>query len=316
MSPKIIVGMMGSSVSNGSTSLSTPSQLTSFLSIVKSHNVHELDTARVYANGKSESLLGQSNAQSDFLISTKAPGFTPHSLTHDAILSNSRKSHEALNQDKLDIYYIHGPDKATPLAEQCRAFGKLYADGRFARFGVSNLSAAAVQEIHDICQREDYPLPSVYQGAYNPLHRSAERELFPLLRKLGIAFYAWGPLAGGLLAKPIDELLKPKEGTRYHEMPVFGNMYLKESNIVALKKMNEVCEGAGMSMMEATMRWFMHHAPLMSGDGVILGASSKEQVEGTLCACEKGPLPEEVARGWDELWKHVVESGTALPASF
>lgn len=316
MSPKIIVGLMGSSVSSGSTLLSTPAQLTSFLTVLKSHNIHELDTARVYANGRSEELLAQTTANADFLISTKAPGFTPQSLSHANILLNSAKSHAALNQAKVDIYYIHGPDSATPLSEQCHAFGELYNAGRFARFGVCNLSAAAVQEIHNICVREGYPLPSVYQGAYNPLHRSAEHELIPLLRRLNIAFYAWGPLAGGLLAKPIDELLKPKQGTRYHEMPVFGNMYLKESNIVALKKMDETCGGAGMSMMEATMRWFMHHSPLESRDGVILGASSKEQIEGTLNACEKGPLPEEVIEGWEQLWKNVVESGTALPASF
>lgn len=305
--------MMGSSVSKGSNSMATPEQITDFLNVVKSHSVKELDTARVYNSGKSEELLGASNAQKDFLISTKAPGFAKHSLTYDNILENSRKSHEALRQDKVDIYYIHGPDKDTPLEEQCRAIGQLYKDGRFSRFGVSNLSAAQVQEIHDICMKEGYPPPTVYQGAYSPINRSAEDGLFPTLRKLNIAWYAWGPLAGGLLAKPIDELLKPKEGSRYHEMPVFGDMYLKESNVAALKKMNATCEQAGMSMMEATMRWFMHHAPLTAEDGLILGASSKEQVDATLTACEKGPLPESVVKGWEELWKNVVESGAAMP---
>jgi len=313
MAPKIIVGMMGSSVAKGSTSMATPEQVTDFLSVLKSHNVKELDTARVYNGGKSEELLGAVNAQEDFLISTKAPGFASRSLTYPAILENSRKSHEALKQDKVDIYYIHGPDKDTPLQEQCRAFDKVYREGRFTRFGVSNLSALQVQEIHDICKREGYPLPSVYQGAYSPINRNAETGLFPTLRKLKISWYAWGPLAGGLLAKPIDQLLKPKEGTRFHEMPVFGDMYLKESNIAALKKMNETCRQADMSMMEATMRWFMHHAPLTSEDGLILGASSKEQVDATLTACEKGPLPETVVQGWEELWRNVVESGTALP---
>lgn len=153
----------------------------------------------------------------------------------------------------------------------------------------------------------------MYQGAYNPVHRAAEKGLFPTLRRLKIAFYAWGPLAGGLLAKPIEQLLRPEEGTRYAEMPIFANMYLKESNIAALKRMNEVCVGAGMSMMEATMRWMMHHSGLMEQDGVVLGASSKEQIGETLSACEKGPLPESVVQGWEELWRDVVESGTALP---
>lgn len=57
----------------------------------------------------------------------------------------------------------------------------------------------------------------------------------------------------------------------------------------------------------------MHHAPLTAEDGLILGASSKEQVDATLTACEKGPLPESVVKGWEELWKNVVESGAAMP---
>jgi len=319
MPPKTIVGLMGSSVAKGSTSMSTPEQLSVFLSTLKSHHITELDTARVYNGGQSEELLGEvlspttPAAPTDFLISTKAPGFAPHSLSPANILSNSSKPHKSLKQDNVHIYYIHGPDKATPLAEQCRTFAQLYGENRFSHFGLSNLSAAEVQEIHEICTREGYVLPTVYQGAYSPIHRAAEKGLFPTLRSLNIAFYAWGPLAGGLLAKPIEQLLTPKAGSRYHEMPMFGDMYLKASNIAALKRMNERCEEAGMSMMEATMRWFMHHAPLTAEDGVVLGASSRDQVDATLTACEQGPLPDAVVEGWEELWREVVESGSALP---
>jgi aflatoxin B1 aldehyde reductase len=48
------------------------------------------------------------------------------------------------------------------------------------------------------CQQLGYVAPSVYQGKYNPLCRGAEAELLPALRALGIAFYAYSPLAGGL----------------------------------------------------------------------------------------------------------------------
>ena len=314
MTPKIVVGMMGSSVARGSSALSTPEQVVEFLNVVKAHGVKELDTARVYNAGKSEELLGAAHAQKDFVISTKAPGFSEHSLREANILRNSDLSHAALMQDKVDIYYIHGPDKSTPLAEQCRAFGQLYKQGRYSRFGVSNLSATQVQEIHDICVREGYPLPSVYQGAYNPLYRAPEEWLFPLLRKLNMVFYAFSPLAGGLLAKPIDDILKPEEGTRFREMPIFGDIYLKDANINALQKMNSICEREGVSMMEATMRWFMHHTPLTSEDALIIGASRKEQIDATLTACEKGPLPKAMVDGWNEVWETMVESGSAIGA--
>lgn len=313
MAPKLIVGMMGSSVAKGSSSMATPEQVAEFLVVVKKHGVNELDTALVYNSGKSEELLNSANARKDFKISTKAPGFSGGSLTEVNILSNSEKSHKNLGQDKVDIYYIHGPDTDTPLEEQCRAFGKLYKQGRFERFGISNLSVAQVRKIHEICTTEGYPPPTVYQGLYNPISRSNDEGLFPVLRELNISFYAWGPLGGGLLAKPIEDLLKPKPGTRFDEMRVFGDMYLNDDNIRALKKMNQTCTEHNMSMMEATMRWMVNHSPLTDNDGIILGASSKEQVEATLSACEKGPLPAGVVSGWEELWSSVQASGKALP---
>jgi aflatoxin B1 aldehyde reductase len=305
---KIIVGMMGSSVAKGSTSMATVEQVQTFLRTVSSHGVTELDTARVYNSGRSEELLGLSNARNTFSISTKAPAFSPGSLSEPAILSNASASLAALQQDKLDIYYLHGPDRSTPLDQQCRAIAQLHRANRFARFGVSNISAADVQTIHDICVREGVPPPTVYQGGYNPLNRRAEEGLFPTLRKLGIAFYAFSPLAGGALAKPVDEVLKPKEGTRFAEMPVFGTMYAGEEMVRVLRRQTELCEKHGFGIMEGTLRWFMHHSPLGEEDGFILGASSTEQIEASLKACEKPPLPEEVVAGWDQLWEAAREN--------
>lgn len=48
--------------------------------------------------------------------------------------------------------------------------------------------------------------PSVYQGMYNVITRGVEAELFPALRKLGMAFYAFNPLAGGFLTGKYQSL--------------------------------------------------------------------------------------------------------------
>ncbi|KAK5045900.1 hypothetical protein LTR84_008686 [Exophiala bonariae] len=300
---KIIVGMMGSSVAKGSSSLSTPIQVTSFLNTVSKHGfVHELDTARVYNGGRSEELLGETDAHKRFAISTKAPAFAAGSLAEQNIIANCRKSLAALKQDKVDIYYLHGPDRTVALEEQCRAIDGLYREGRFERFGVSNISDAEVQSIHDICVREGYVLPSVYQGGYNPIGRGAEKTLFQLLRKLGMAFYAFSPLAGGLLAKPLAEIRTPAKGSRFDEMKIFGDIYLTKEILGALEMVQSRCDVEGVPLMEATMRWFVHHSPLGKEDGVIIGASTEAQIDASLNACEKGPLSEEMQRKWAELW--------------
>jgi aflatoxin B1 aldehyde reductase len=299
---KISVGMMGSSVANGSASLSTPSQVSTFLAVAKKHGVKELDTARVYNSGRSEELLGETHAWLDFSIATKAPAFSPGSLSEKKILENCDKSLKALKMEKVDIYYLHGPDSKTPLGEQCRAIDTLAKQGKFEQWGVSNLTPGQVQEVYDICTKEGYELPNVYQGGYNPLSRpNTEGTLLPLLRKLGMQFYAYSPLAGGLLAKPISQIQNPEKGSRFDTMKVFGDMYLTDENVIALKRLQSACDAEQIPLAEATMRWFVHHSPLGKNDAVILGASSDAQLEKTLAACDKAPLPDKVLEAIEEL---------------
>lgn len=155
---------MGSSVAKGAVALSSEAGVKEFLSVAESHGIRELDTARVYAGGQSEKMLGSVDASKTFTIATKAPAFSPGSLASVNIIKNCDLSLDALRVRQIDMYYLHGPDKATPLAEQCLAIGQLYKEGKFQRFGVSNISDQEVQDIYNICKQEGYPLPEVYQG--------------------------------------------------------------------------------------------------------------------------------------------------------
>lgn len=205
---KICMGFMGGSVAN-SNIVSDLSTARSILDFLTSRRVEEIDTARVYGSGTSERVLGDLDACSRFRVSTKAPAFSPGSLQGDKIKENCRASLEALKVEKVDIYYLHGPDAATPFDQQCAAIDELYKAGKFDRFGVSNLTPKQVRQVHAICREKGWVLPSVYQGAYNPATRSIERTLFPVLRDLRMAFYAYSPLAGGFLAKPLDQMYVP-----------------------------------------------------------------------------------------------------------
>ncbi len=63
--------------------------------------------------------------------------------------------------------------------------------GQFRRFVLSNYTADEVRRFVEICDRNGYVKPSVYQGHYNAIVRGGEKELFPLLRKHNIAFFAY-----------------------------------------------------------------------------------------------------------------------------
>ncbi|KAF1344874.1 NADP-dependent oxidoreductase domain-containing protein [Delphinella strobiligena] len=272
---------------SGSQSLSTPDQVSAFLKVVQNHGVKELDTARVYNAGKCEELLGEVSASKTFAISTKAPAFSPGSLVPEKILENCNKSLKALNVGQVDISYLHGPDRSTPLEEQCSAINQLYEEGRFQRFGVCNLRDDEVAETHEICKREGWVRPSVYQGSFSPLNRKAAETLFPLLRILNMSFYAFW--------------------TRYDAMPHFAKLFLNETIVAELKRLTKVCEARGFSVLEATLRWFKHHSELEEGDGFILRASRVEQIEKSLEACEKEPLPGDIAEEFESMWNAIKD---------
>jgi aflatoxin B1 aldehyde reductase len=82
----------------------------------------------------------------------------------------------------------------------------VYKTGAFKRFGLSNYAPSDVQKAYDICKKNNWVLPTCYQGNYSPVARRQETELFPTLRKLGIAFYAYSPLAGGFLTKTVEQI--------------------------------------------------------------------------------------------------------------
>ena len=138
---KIVVGLMRSTASALSSDISAPEQMKGLLGVLKQHNVHELDNARLYQGAKSEELLGQVGAEilalGPFSITTKAPDFMPGTLTYDKTVNNCNGSLEALKAPSVDLYYLHGPDRETPLDESCRAIKGLFNKGKFTRVRTS-----------------------------------------------------------------------------------------------------------------------------------------------------------------------------------
>ena len=207
----------------------------------------------------------------------KAPGFSPGSLSYHNVLDNCNASLAALKQDKIDLYYFHGPDRSTPLEDSCSAINQLHQEGKIGAFGVSNYNAGEVEKIHSICKSNSWITPTVYQGGYNGLARGGETGLFPVLRRLGMAFYAFSPLAGGYFSKTTDALKTPASGSRMDQMKHFKSMYVNDTSLAAHDRLQELCGKESITMKEAALRWLMHHSILGENDGVILGASSLEQ---------------------------------------
>ncbi|KAI6657710.1 Aflatoxin B1 aldehyde reductase member 4-like [Oopsacas minuta] len=165
-------------------------------------NIKSLDTAISYADGKSELFIGQYPACNDpeqTVITTKANPGDGKKLTPASINKQLTTSLTSLKRPYVDLFYLHMPDPLTPIEESLSEVHKLYKAGLIKEFGLSNYKSWEVVDVYHICKSNGWILPAAYQGMYNPVTRSVEAELFPALRKFGIRFDAYNPLAGGIL---------------------------------------------------------------------------------------------------------------------
>ncbi|KAJ7645198.1 NADP-dependent oxidoreductase domain-containing protein, partial [Mycena polygramma] len=318
MSPKPTsnVGVVFGAMTIGAAS---PGATIELLGIFEKHGHTEIDTARMYGGGKSEEVLGSIGWQGRGLqmetkvFPTKGKNMgwlTADEFTHSPadIRTAFNASLAALKADKIDTYYLHAPDRSVPYEVTLREINKIHSEGLFERFGLSNYPAWEVAQICEICKRNGWVQPTVYQGIYNAQYRVAEAELIPCLRAYGISFYVYNPLASGFLT------------ARYTRDHVFDGpdrfnpagpaaapqraRYWNDANFKALDILRAAIAPHGLTESEAALRWLAHHSVLKKefGDVIIVCAGGKKHFEENLSALDKGPLPEDVIAALEAGW--------------
>jgi len=83
---------------------------------------------------------------------------------------------------------------------------------------------------------------------------------------------------------------------------MYRKRYLNEGYVKAIESLKGVAETHGLKLTEIALRWLQYHSALKETDGVILGASSKEQLEANCVDSAKEPLPDEVVAALDNAW--------------
>ncbi|KAJ3934779.1 MAG: Aldo/keto reductase [Lentinula lateritia] len=297
------------------------------------HGHKELDTAGVYAEGTTEELLSKLDLKGA-TIDTKVYPVNPGDHSPAALRSIFLTSLEKLKRDRIRVLYLHAPDRSVPFEVTVAEVNKLYEEGRFEIFGLSNYAAWEVSvctsvlgrksfhfyqvaEIVGICKAKGYVVPKVYQVMYNAVTRAMEAELLPCARKFGLRLVIYNPLAGGLFAGKVTSLDDPNAaGGRFDAGgSAMGTMYraryLKDGYFEALEHLKSIATEHNLRLTEIALRWCQHHSVLTPEDGVIIGASSVSQLQQNCEDSTKGPLPDAVVKALDEAHRIVVQSGTA-----
>ncbi|KMY50938.1 aldo/keto reductase [Peribacillus loiseleuriae] len=239
------------------------------------HGVNFIDTAFIYGPGRSEELVGEvikeTGKRSDIILATKGA----HKFVgQDVVIDNSphflkQTVEESLNRlqtDYIDLFYIHEPDENTPKYEAVGTLKQLKDEGKIRAIGVSNFSIEQLKEAN----KDGYV--DVYQGEYNLLQRSAEKELFPYTTKNNISFIPYFPLAAGILAG------------KYNKDMVFNDFrsnmpYLQgeafAQNLENVEKIREIAHAKQTDVAHVVLAWYLTRDSI---DVVIPGAKRAEQV--------------------------------------
>src|ERR1700721_2918684 len=172
--------------------------------------INFIDTANVYATGKSELLLGESLKmlglkREQLIVATKATGRmddspnargqSPHHLFNQVDASLKR-----LQLDYIDLYQLHGFDPLTPFEESLSALNDLVRSERGGYLGLCNMAAWQGMKCLSVSERLNLAKFGSVQAYYNVAGRDLERELVPLIQDQKLGLMVWSPLAGGLLS--------------------------------------------------------------------------------------------------------------------
>jgi len=130
------------------------------------------------------------------------------------------------------------------------------------------------------------------------------------MRKLGMSFYVYSPLDGGFLAKSAEQFQHDIAGRWDKDSKVgklYNGLYNKPHLVAALTQWEEAAEKAKATTAALAYRWVLHHSAITPrhGDGMIVGASTVEQVQQTLSYINDGPLPQEVLPLIEDIWQTV-----------
>lgn len=269
--------------------------------------ITHIDTANGYAGGESERMLAQllKGRRDQVTLATKAgiphPDAGDHApLSAAGLRASVEGSLARLGTDRIDLFYLHQPDRAAPLSETLGTVAELVAEGKIGRLGVSNYAAWQIAELNHTADAVGAPRPVAAQQLYNLLARRIEEEYAEFASVTGLTTVVYNPLGGGLLTGRHSFDSDPDEG-RFGDSrlaAMYKERYWNAAIFDAIQQLTVIAEKAGMPLTELALRWLV--AKPAAGP-ILLGGSKVEHLHSNIAAVAKGPLDADVVAACDDV---------------
>ncbi|MFW2852028.1 aldo/keto reductase [Sphingomonas sp. TX0543] len=227
-----------------------------------------IDTADAYSawapghvGGESETVIGDwlraSGKRDRILIATKVgmlSGEGGEKLAPARIVAACEASLKRLGTDRIDLYFAHRDDEATPQAAVMEAFGKLVDAGKVRVIGASNFQAARLKSANEAAAEAGLPRYHVLEPEYNLVSRhrfEGELQDYCIEHNIGVTPY-YGLASGFLTGKyrTRDDLGKSVRGGRMGDL-------LDGKGATVLAAMDTVATETGANLAQIALAWLM-----------------------------------------------------------
>ncbi len=228
-----------------------------------------IDTANVYTNGTSESLLGEfmQGHRETVVLATKytnaAPGTDPNAAGNHrkSMMQAVEASLKRLRTDYIDLYWVHVWDQMTPVEEVMRGLDDLVRHGKVLHVGVSDAPAWWIAQANTLANLRGWTPFIGLQIEYSLIERTVERELIPMAKALNVGVTAWSPLSNGVLTGKYHGHVSPAESGEAGRMnsamlkEFVPEQYRTERIIGAVKT---VADEVNRSMAQVALAWLRY----------------------------------------------------------
>lgn len=237
--------------------------------------INLLDTAEIYAFGRSERIVGQAIAgrRDEAFVATKLFPVAPVGPVTER---RGRASAHRLGVDTIDLYQIHQPNPVVPLSLQMQGMRKLVAAGVVRHVGVSNFSLDRWQGAEAA-----YAGPVLSnQVRFSLVDRRPLAEMVPWAAVSDRLVIAYSPLGQGLLSARYDADNAPKGGVR-----AMNPLFLPENLERARRLLSTLRDVAGKhdaTAAQVALAWVIRRPNVVA----IPGASSVDQLEHNAAAAD------------------------------
>ncbi len=246
------------------------------------------DTADVYSDGASESILGAAikGRRERVILSTKLSlraGEGPNDVgaSRHHLIAATDAALKRLGTDYIDLLQLHHFDAMTPVDAVMSTLDDLVRAGKVRYLGASNFSGWQLMKSQAIAERYGYSRFVANQTYYSLIGRDYEWELMPLGLDQGLGAVVWSPLGWGRLTGRIRRGQPLPEGSRLHETAGFAPPVDEERLYRVIDALDEIAAETGRTIPQIALNWLLQRPTVST---VLVGARNEEQLRQNLGA--------------------------------